>query len=310
MPHRASSQVSNTTSSLPNSPPAGSTVKVSPYHVPQTFSSTASPMGSINAVEPATGSFSQPAQAWGPSMASGLPPGNSIHGSGLGLIPMHHTSSYSSDGSYSPASDIVPSHNQAYQYYNVSARSTSHPVEMPVRSFPIPHGSTPDLPWNGYDVAQPSQNLSLGLEGQFPSHVGSPQLTCNTYEHPVDKLTDKLTAARNNIILARLDRSLLRRDSANAAGVAQDSMVMIEDETLRHYYECYWKKFDPLFPVVHDPSRMSLGTEPLLLGSMVAIGARFSLRPLSKSHSISIFQLCTILISAVSRPLGCHAKPH
>ena len=313
MPHRASSQFSNTTSSLPNSPPAVSTVMVSPYPVPPAFPSTTSPLDSSNIVESTKGGFSQPVQAWGTSMSSGLVPGNPIHGSGIGLIPVHHPSSHSSDGSYSPASDTIPSHTRAYpRYYNAPAQSASHPVEMPVRPYPIPHRNTPDLPpWDGYDIAQPHQNLGVGLEGQFPSHVGSPQLTYDTYEHPVDKLTDKLTTAAH-IVLDRFDGSLLRRQFVNAAGMAssQDSMAVIEEENLRHYYECYWKNFDPLFPIIHHPSTISARTEPLLLGSMVAIGAQFSLRPHSKLHSMSIFRLCTILVSAVSRPLRCRRELH
>ena len=194
------------------------------------------------------------------------------------------------------------------QYQDARARSTSHPIDMPSQAYSVPHPRTRIIPpWSGYDVPhQPTSGLSFGFESQLPDPVVGPQFICTTHEPPVDNMTDTL-ASTTTSSLDRYGRDTIWRECGDTAGVVaghvaanEDGMVKLDNGSVQHYYDCYWKNFHPIFPIVHYPTLLSAHPPPLLTAIIIAIGAQFSSRPLSKTHSMSMFAFSYKLLSAVS----------
>lgn len=101
----------------------------------------------------------------------------------------------------------------------------------------------------------------------------------------------------------------IRNQSTSPASMAmgQGSLLKIEDPRTRHYLECYWQYFHPLFPIVRFLSFMSKVPQPLLAASMVVVGAQYSPRPDAKQRSASLHARCLKMLSDVSSAL---VEPH
>ena len=76
-----------------------------------------------------------------------------------------------------------------------------------------------------------------------------------------------------------------------------------DSETLQHYEDCYWEKIDPLFPIVHHPTYMTVNAPPLLAAMVQALGAQVSARDGAKSHSLSWFAFASRQFALVGHSL-------
>ena len=96
-------------------------------------------------------------------------------------------------------------------------------------------------------------------------------------------------------------RQPLRHEPAPSAAVAMGpSTLLAADGKFKHYLDCYWQHFHPLFPIIHRSSFISTSPPPLLALLMVVIGAQFSLHPESKNHSAFLYEYCVGYFSTVS----------
>lgn len=93
----------------------------------------------------------------------------------------------------------------------------------------------------------------------------------------------------------------IRNQSASPASMAmgQSSLLKIQNPRTRHYLECYWQFFHPLFPIVRYASFMSSVPQPLLAASMVVVGAQYSPRPDAKQYSAFLHAKCLKLLPDV-----------
>jgi len=144
---------------------------------------------------------------------------------------------------------------------------------------------------------QPMDGLGIGFEGQYPHPVGISISASKTHEYPVDSLADSSTPTT----LTRMEGDSgtgVRAGQSFAAGLvaSQNGLVNLENETLQHYRDCYWKYFHPHFAVVH---RRSLETGSLLDRAILAIGAQYSSRPHARSHSLAWFTFVSRLCATV-----------
>ncbi|KAL8633668.1 hypothetical protein Q9189_000616 [Teloschistes chrysophthalmus] len=99
--------------------------------------------------------------------------------------------------------------------------------------------------------------------------------------------------------LARQQQHAIRNESTYPAGLAmgQVSHLRVHDPRTKHYLDCYWQHFHPLFPIVHVPSFLSTVPDPLLAASMVVVGAQFSPRPDAKQYSATLYATCLTMMS-------------
>ncbi|KAL9117133.1 MAG: hypothetical protein Q9187_006335, partial [Circinaria calcarea] len=210
----------------------------------------------------------------------------------------------SSDGStYSPASDGLQNRIQPQvflpQYCHTDPRSNAHPEDFSIHAHPAVPLSTSNYPdWSDCDISQPFNGLDIGLERQFSASVGNPPFVYIAQEPSVDTLTD--ARPRNTLpFMERDGRTSLRSGYTNAPIMVsgQGRMVDMDDETLQHYYECYMTSFHSIFPILHHSTLRSMSPPPLLNAMILAIGTQFSPRPVSKWHSILLFE-------AASKPLA------
>lgn len=84
--------------------------------------------------------------------------------------------------------------------------------------------------------------------------------------------------------------------------MGQVSHLRVHDPRTKHYLDCYWQHFHPLFPIVHVPSFLSTVPDPLLAASMVVVGAQFSPRPDAKQYSATLYATCLTMMSDVGTP--------
>ncbi|KAL9010966.1 MAG: hypothetical protein Q9173_004151 [Seirophora scorigena] len=87
----------------------------------------------------------------------------------------------------------------------------------------------------------------------------------------------------------------IRTQSNSAASVAMGGQLgplKVQDPRTRHYLECYWQYFHPMFPIVRLASFVSAVPPHLLAASMVVVGAQFSPRSDSKQYSASLYAAC------------------
>jgi len=68
----------------------------------------------------------------------------------------------------------------------------------------------------------------------------------------------------------------------------------------RHYLDCYWTSFHPLFPVMHLPTFSEKEAGPLLTSAMAAIGAQYSREHSAGTTSRAIHEDCVRLLENVS----------
>ena len=94
----------------------------------------------------------------------------------------------------------------------------------------------------------------------------------------------------------------IRQHSASPAGMGMGPgrPLIIHDPRTKHYLDCYWQYFHPLFPIVQLQSFTTTIPDPLLAASMVVVGAQFSPRPDAKPYSASLHVKCSEMISDVS----------
>ena len=234
-------------------------------------------------------------QTWDDGSSMGIPLGGPTHDLTNSFYPGDDDTS--SDGStYSPASDGLRNRIQPQaflpQYFHTDPRSTVHPDDFSIHPHPAVLSSTSSYAdWSEYDISQPFNGLGIGLERQFPASVGNPPFVYTAQEPSVDTLTD--ARPRNTLpFMERDGRTNLRGGYTNTPSMAsgQGRMVNLDDEILQHYYECYMTGFHFVFPILHRPTLISMSPPPLLNAMILAIGAQFSPRPVSKLHSISIFE--------------------
>ena len=215
---------------------------------------------------------------------------------------------YSSDtGSCASPRSETPhshSHSQPYlpQHVKSEITSSTYPSDYQMRmTSPLPTISNYN-PWAilGEDV-QPLDGIGIGFEGQYPNPVGISQSTCMTPEHPVDSLVDSTTPT-GPTFLGQIGGSGLRANSCFEAGLvaSKNGLVRLDDETLRHYLDCYWQYSESQFPLLHRPTTLYTETGAVLNTILLAIGAQFSSRPHAKFHSMSWFGFASRSCATVS----------
>lgn len=91
----------------------------------------------------------------------------------------------------------------------------------------------------------------------------------------------------------------LRRELTSAPGVlsGDDGMEIIDTVKWQDCFECYWRNFHRLFPIVHRPTFFTTKPSPLLSGAMVAIGSQFDTRPNAKEYSLALLEACIKLLA-------------
>ncbi|MCJ1310009.1 hypothetical protein MMC25_003670 [Agyrium rufum] len=196
-----------------------------------------------------------------------------------GLHPSDETTSYSSDSCHSPISEgpTAQLYPQPYlpQYQNPPSHSSPYPMDIQPTHFPHVYGNPPVEPgWNEFDDRHViDDNLGIGLEGQFPNSVGTQSRT-----------------SRALLGGGRIAKYLRRSLSISPWNdTTSNAVVRLNDSTIQHYYDCYWKYFHDVCSVVHFATFMSTDRSTVLAKTMLAIGSQFSPRPLSGSHSITFF---------------------
>lgn len=206
---------------------------------------------------------------------------------------------YSSDSCYSPMSDYPGSQiaNQSFPQEGIIPRPPStfsdtsfqpHPTASPLSAGPY------SAPWASLDV--PST-----YEPAYLTTVGIQHL-----EHPFQHSNADLKKESNLRIpvsdLHRQHRHALRDQRTTAAGMAmgQGGLLKIHDPKTKHYIDCYWEGFYPVWPIIHIPSFMSSIPDSLMAASMVMIGAQFSPRPDAKHDSAVLYAKCLDFASFVS----------
>ena len=215
----------------------------------------------------------------------------------FGLSASDDSPFYSSDSCYSPISEAAQSHpgSQSYlpRYDKSRAPSSAYMPDYSTQlTTPISAASSFG-PWSGLEgTSQPVDGLGIGFEGQYHHSVGISRYASMTHEHPVDSLLDKTPTASS--FMERTRGTSLRAESSFATGLvaSKNRLVNLNDETLQHYLQCYWKYFDPQFPIIHRPSPVT-ETSSVLNTILLAIGAQFSNRPFARSHSMSWFIFAT-----------------
>lgn len=238
----------------------------------------------------------------------GLGPGSPTQNLMGSLYPRDDVSS--DDSTYSPASEGLQHHVQPQiflpHYYQTHARSTLPLEGFSTPSYAVASSSASSYSeWNEYNIAQPFNDLDIGFEGQFAASVGNPPFVYTAQEPSVDTLTDA-PPPNAQPSMDGDGRASLRNGFTSAASMAsgQERMVNLDDETLKHYYECYTTSFHSLFPILHYPT---LVPPPLLNAMILAVGAQFSTRPASKQHSILIFEAASKLLANLLRMVSVPA---
>ena len=143
-------------------------------------------------------------------------------------------------------------------------------------------------PWPAQEEIAPSiDGLGIGFDGQYPHPVGISISASKIHGHPVDSLAESSTPT-NLAFMERNGGDGVRADRSFAAGLvaSKNGLVTLDNGTLQHYRDCYWKYFHPQFAVVHRPT---LATGSFLNTVILAIGAQYSNRPHARSHSLSWF---------------------
>ncbi|KAI9684433.1 MAG: hypothetical protein M1829_002243 [Trizodia sp. TS-e1964] len=131
------------------------------------------------------------------------------------------------------------------------------------------------------DIASMTRGMDSLYEGDYLQPVGIPAWRnppLDTHLPPTELPTQPIF----NTTFPELDRGIwldlqslttkeaITSDASSTLAVAEGSLGGIHANL-----QLYWQKFDPTFPIVHRPTVFSNAT-PLLLASMVAIGAQYS----------------------------------
>ncbi|PGG95344.1 hypothetical protein AJ79_10108 [Helicocarpus griseus UAMH5409] len=186
---------------------------------------------------------------------------------------------YSSPGSSrSPSSDVPPF--QFPQHTPIMDQSYSESFYHPqVSASPLTLTSSVS-DWTPVEGATAPQMLPVSLEGDILQTV----------------------ALSVPIPFSGLDGDewyAMRRELASAPGVVSgtDGMEIIDTAKWQDCFQCYWKHFHPLFPIVHRPTFFSTKPSPLMSGAMVAIGSQYDTRPNAKEYSLALLEACLNLLT-------------
>lgn len=200
----------------------------------------------------------------------------------------------------SPASDaagyVLPPHPSSaptsvmepFAYSELSAS----PLQLPAAT----------REWDGLDIVSSAPNMMpLAVDGNQMIHpVGEPSSHLGVKLHRTS--TDFVPEPTLPIPLSNLDGDewfALRRELTSAPGVlsGDDGMEIIDTIKWQDCFECYWREFHPLFPIIHRPTFFSTKPSPLLSGAMVAIGSQFDTRPNAKEYSLALLEACIKLLA-------------
>ncbi|KAL8703928.1 MAG: hypothetical protein Q9201_002908 [Fulgogasparrea decipioides] len=205
---------------------------------------------------------------------------------------------YSSDSCSSPMSDY-PSAQIPYQSFQPHEVIQRPPSTISDASFnqgpiasPLSTGPTFSASWGTFDPVPTYDGACV------PTVRISRDLDC-----PLSPLrTDLDSDPSLQLPITNMDgqqRHPIRNQPPPSADMdmGQTRLLMIHDPKTKHYVDCYWQHFHPLFPVVHLPTFMSTIPHPLLAASMVVVGAQFSPRPEAKQYSASLHAACVNMMS-------------
>ncbi|KAL8935027.1 MAG: hypothetical protein Q9211_004920 [Gyalolechia sp. 1 TL-2023] len=233
-----------------------------------------------------------------------------IHDLGITPIPMGYrhewvcvplgaedSAMYSSDSCSSPMSDY-PNAQMSYHALQSHEGIQRPPSNLSDSSYhqqtitsPLSAGSAFPHIWGTPDPAPT-------YDGAYVPTVGIRNLD----RLPVDLKAKSILGPSMQLPFTNVgsQQSLPVRDqSTSPAGMAmgRGGLLKIQDPRTRHYLECYWQYFHPLFPIVQIQSFMSTVPQPLLAASMVVVGAQYSPRPDAKQYSASLHEKCLKMLS-------------
>ncbi|KAL8693585.1 MAG: hypothetical protein Q9218_001627 [Villophora microphyllina] len=265
-----SSYSQRSTSEVSSNPPGGGGSMPPALGQPQPVSAQAMPQGSgamsITSIieHPMGRDLSYPTHSMGELAHSGIgsTPLGYRHEWTFGPMQSGDSPIYSSDTCSSPMSDY-PNPQISFQSFQ-----SHEAIQRPPSTFS-------DTSFHQGSIASP---LSAGPS--FPPTWGSSQQLPFTN-------------------LASQQRQSIRNESASPVGLAMGpaSHLRVHDPRTKHYLDCYWQHFHPLFPMVHIPTFMSALPDPLLAASMVVVGAQFSPRPDAKQYSATLYAACLRMMS-------------
>lgn len=209
---------------------------------------------------------------------------------------------YSSpDTCASPLSDVPSFHISSQPRSTVSSAPTSvifNPelVHSPLQIDDNGHD------WDPMEAGVSASLLPFPLEGDMLQSVGEPSLR----PQPLRAATDSPQDFPVPVPLSNLDGVewfALRRELTSAPGVisGHDGMEIMDTMKWQDCFECYWRHFHPLFPIVHRPTFFATKPSPLLAGAMVAIGSQYDTRHNAKEYSLALLEACLKLLSKVSQ---------
>ncbi|KAK2861218.1 hypothetical protein FQN49_004429 [Arthroderma sp. PD_2] len=91
----------------------------------------------------------------------------------------------------------------------------------------------------------------------------------------------------------------LRRELTSSIGIvsANSGMGIIDPARWHDCLELYWRHFHPQFPIIHRPSFFTDRPNPLLVGTVVAIGSQYDTRSDSSIYSLVLLEACQTLLS-------------
>ena len=153
--------------------------------------------------------------------------------------------------------------------------------------------------WPGYEgIPQDFGGFGHNYEDQQPTPVGIDTLEARICGLSTHHRADTSVPTTYSYVEQSGPPELLPGSiiATPVVGAGISDLVSLDGESAHHYYECYWKYFHPLYPIIHRPTFTIAGPPTLLHGIMLAIGAQFSHRPEARSHSgswfISSLRLC------------------
>ena len=158
--------------------------------------------------------------------------------------------------------------------------------------------------WSGYGgMPQDFGDFGHNYEDQEPTPVGIGTLNAQICGPSTDYDTDTSVPTAYSFVEQSEPSELLPGSvvAPPVVGAGTSEVVSLDGEVAHHYYECYWKYFHPVYPIIHRPTWRTAGPQTLLRGIMLAIGAQFSHRAQARSHSVSWFMSSLRLCNMVCR---------
>ena len=159
--------------------------------------------------------------------------------------------------------------------------------------------------WPSYEgIPQDFGDFGHNYEDQQPTPVGIDTLNARICGQSTHCGTDTSVPTAYSYVEQSEPSQLLPGSviATTVVGAGTPEVVSLDGEVAHHYYECYWKYFHPLYPIIHRPTFTTAGPPTLLHGIMLAIGAQFSHRSEARSHSVSWFISSLSLCNLVCRP--------